>query len=125
MLGPDSVRVCSSQTSPDGYDDDNRHTCDIISNVKTYAWDPQKNELLKHTRGITFEEIVFHIENGGAVEIFEHPNQTQYPDQRVIVVCVEEYAYLVPFVEIGDETFLKTMIPSRKATKRYLEKDSG
>jgi uncharacterized DUF497 family protein len=92
--------------------------------VKTYAWDPDKNELLKRTRSISFEDVVFHIEAGDAVEIFEHPNQAKYPGQRVIVVRVEEYAYLVPYVENEEEVFLKTIIPSRKATKKFLGEDN-
>lgn len=89
--------------------------------MKTYAWDPKKNELLRLTRGISFEDVVFHIEAGDAVEIFEHPNQSKYPGQRVIVVRVEDYAYLVPYIENEEEVFLKTIIPSRKATKKFLE----
>lgn len=88
--------------------------------MKNYAWDPDKNEQLRRGRGVCFEDVVFHIDAGDAVDIFEHPNQSKYPGQHVIVVCIEEYAYLVPFVEAGDEVFLKTIIPSRKATKRYL-----
>jgi len=92
--------------------------------VKTYAWNPEKNELLRKERGICFEDVVFHIEAGDAVEIFEHPKQEKYPGQQVIVVRVEEYVYLVPFVENDDEIFLKTIIPSRKATKKYLGDDN-
>lgn len=92
--------------------------------MKPYAWDPEKNELLRRSRGISFEDVVFHIEAGDAVEIFEHPNQSIYPGQRVIVVRVEDYAYLVPFVENDEEVFLKTIIPSRKATKKFLEEDN-
>ena len=91
--------------------------------VKVYGWDPGKNERLKKERGIAFEDIIFHIAEGDAVEIFEHPNQEKYPGQRVIVVRVEDYAYLVPFVENEDEIFLKTIIPSRKATRKYLGGD--
>ncbi|HRJ87782.1 MAG: BrnT family toxin [Blastocatellia bacterium] len=92
--------------------------------MKTYAWNPEKNELLRKERGICFEDVVFHIEAGDAVEIFEHPKQEKYPGQQVIVVRVEEYVYLVPFVENDDEIFLKTIIPSRKATKKYLGDDN-
>jgi len=88
--------------------------------MRTYSWDPDKNEWLRRERGISFEDMVVHIEAGEAVEIFEHPNQSMYPDQNVIVVCVEDYAYLVPYVENDEEVFLKTIIPSRKATKKYL-----
>ncbi len=88
--------------------------------MKTYAWNPDKNELLKRERGVSFEDVVFHIEAGDAVDIFAHPNQSKYPQQQIIVVCVEDYVYLVPFVENDQEIFLKTIIPSSKATKRYL-----
>lgn len=88
--------------------------------MKTYAWNPDKNDLLKKGRGISFEDIVFHIEAGDADDIFAHPNQSKYPQQQIIVVCVEDYVYLVPFVENDEEIFLKTIIPSSKATKKYL-----
>ncbi|NOT48542.1 MAG: BrnT family toxin [Acidobacteria bacterium] len=88
--------------------------------MKTYAWNPDKNELLRKERGISFEDVVFHIEAGDALDIFAHPNQSKYPRQQIIVVCVEDYVYLVPFVENDFEIFLKTIIPSNKATKQYL-----
>lgn len=88
--------------------------------MKRFSWDPAKNERLKRERSISFEEIVFHIENGQEVDIFEHPNQKRYPGQRISVVAVDGYAYLVPYVESENELFLKTIIPSRTATKRYL-----
>ncbi|MCA1589455.1 MAG: BrnT family toxin [Acidobacteria bacterium] len=92
--------------------------------MKTYAWNPEKNGLLRQSRGISFEDVVFHIEAGDAVDIFKHPNQSKYPGQQIIVVCVEDYAYLVPFVERDGEIFLKTIIPSSKATKRYLGEEN-
>ena len=88
--------------------------------MKTYAWDLAKNELLKAKRGISFEEIALNIQLGNEVDIFEHPNQERYPGQKISVVFVEDYAYLVPFVENEEEIFLKTIIPSRKATKQYI-----
>jgi len=88
--------------------------------MKHYAWNPEKNELLKQERGVSFEEVVFHIEAGDEVDIFEHPNQERYPGQKISVVLIEGYAYLVPFVESEEEIFLKTIIPSRKTTKQYL-----
>lgn len=88
--------------------------------MKYFAWDTEKNEKLKAERGISFEEIVFHIERGDVLDILEHPNQDRYGGQRVFVVDVQNYAYLVPFVETENEVVLKTIIPSRKATKRYL-----
>jgi uncharacterized DUF497 family protein len=93
--------------------------------VKTYSWDPAKNDRLRDERGISFEDVVFHVENGDLLEIIEHPNQTQYPGQRILVICVEDYVYLVPFVENDAELFLKTIIPSRKATKHYFLKNNG
>lgn len=88
--------------------------------MKHYVWNPDKNELLKRERGISFEEVVFHIGAGDEADIFEHPNQERYPGQKISVVVIEGYAYLVPFVESEDEIFLKTIIPSRKATKQYV-----
>jgi hypothetical protein len=88
--------------------------------MKTFAWSAEKNDVLKTERGISFEEIVLNIELGNEVDIFEHPNQERHPGQKVSVVLVEAYAYLVPFVDSDEEIFLKTIIPSRKATKQYL-----
>jgi len=91
--------------------------------MKLYAWDPKKNVILKESRGISFEEVVVNIELGNEVDLFDHPNRKQYPGQQISVVVIESYAYLVPFVESEEEIFLKTIIPSRKATKRYVEKN--
>jgi len=88
--------------------------------MKHYAWNPDKNEELKSRGGISFEEIVFHIQRGDEVDILEHPNQAKYPGQKISVVIVEQYAYLVPYMEAEEEIFLKTIIPSRKATKIYV-----
>jgi hypothetical protein len=87
--------------------------------VKHYAWSPEKNEWLKRERGISFEEVVFHIEAGDEVDVFEHPNQQRYPGQKISVVLIEGCAYLVPFVDSEDEIFLKTIIPGRKASRQY------
>ena len=80
-------------------------------------WNPAKNEKLKRERGATFEEVVYHIEQGDVIDITEHPNQTRYPGQQIYVIRMHEYIYLVPFIETEDEIFLKTIIPSRKAVK--------
>lgn len=88
--------------------------------MKHYAWNPEKNEQLKKERSVSFEDVVFHIEAGDEVDIFDHPNQERYPGQKISVVLIEGYAYLVPFVESEDEIFLKTIIPSRKATRQYI-----
>lgn len=93
--------------------------------MKTYSWNSEKNDLLKEERGVSFEEVVLNIQLGYEVDIFEHPNQVRYPGQKVSVVLIEGYAYLVPYIESKDEIFLKTIIPSRKATKRYLGDSDG
>jgi len=88
--------------------------------VRGFAWNSAKNEKLKTERGISFEEIVYHIGRGDLLDVLEHPNQQKYFGQRVLVVRVGDYAYLVPVVEMESEVVLKTIIPSRKATRAYL-----
>jgi uncharacterized DUF497 family protein len=90
--------------------------------VKRFNWNSDKGEQLRQERGISFEEILFHIECGDILDILEHPNPQRYAGQRILVMAVNEYAYLVPYVEDNDEVFLKTIIPSRKATRKYLAK---
>jgi len=85
-----------------------------------YKWDFKKNEKLKVERGVSFEQIVMHIERGDILDLVVHPNQKKYPGQQIIVVEINEYAYLVPFIESSEGKFLKTIIPSRKATQDYL-----
>ena len=87
--------------------------------MKIYSWNPEKNEKLMLERGISFEEIVLNIELGHEIEIYDHPNQQRYPGQKISAVIVEDYVYLVPFIESEHGIFLKTIIPSRKATKRH------
>ncbi len=91
--------------------------------MKYFDWDPEKSSWLKKERGVTFEEILIAIEEGDILDIVEHPNKEKYPNQRVFVVRLYEYAYLVPFAEDEEKIFLKTIIPSRKATKKYIGKD--
>jgi uncharacterized DUF497 family protein len=88
--------------------------------VKYFSWNPEKNESLKAERGVSFEEIVFHIEQGDLLDVLGHPNPERYKGQRVFVVRCGDYAYLVPFVEDQGSVFLKTIIPSRRATRKYL-----
>jgi hypothetical protein len=90
--------------------------------VKPFRWDPEKNDALKGARGLSFESIVVAVESGGLLDIVNHPNQAKYPKQKVLVVAIENYAYLVPFVEEEEHYFLKTVIPSRKATRDHLHK---
>jgi uncharacterized DUF497 family protein len=88
--------------------------------MKYFSWNEDKNRRLKVERNISFEEVVFYIEKGQLLDIVEHPNPEKCGGQRIFVVEVNDYAYLVPFVESEREIFLKTVIPSRKATKKYL-----
>ena len=88
--------------------------------VITYQWDDQKNAVLKRTRGVSFEQVVMHIESGDVLDVMVHPNRAKYPNQQVLVVNMNDYAYAVPFVEQGQERFLKTVVPSRKLTRQYL-----
>ncbi|PKB75181.1 MAG: toxin [SAR202 cluster bacterium MP-SAtl-SRR3965592-G2] len=90
--------------------------------MKYFSWDNEKNEILKTQRQISFEEAVFHIEQGNLLDIVEHPNQERYSGQRIFIVNIGGYAYLIPFVESATEVFLKTVIPSQKATNSYLRR---
>ncbi|XDD54784.1 toxin [Leptospira sp. WS4.C2] len=91
--------------------------------MKNYRWDLQKDEILRIERGISFELILFQIENGFILDIIKHPNEEKYPNQSIFIIEIESYAYLVPFIENKNEIFLKTIIPSRKATRNYLLKE--
>ena len=88
--------------------------------MKPFRWSHEKNEQLKAERKMSFEEIVLVIEADGLLDIVRHSNPGDYPNQRMFVVAVEQYAYLVPFVEEADHYFFKTIIPNRKATRNYL-----
>ena len=89
--------------------------------MKYFAWNSEKNEQLINERGVSFEAVVFHIERGDLLDIVEHPNRERYRGQRMFVIDINDYAFLVPFVESEEEVFLKTIIPSREATKKYLQ----
>ena len=92
--------------------------------MKPFLWDPEKNEWLKRERGVYFEQVVLQIERGDLLDILEHPNPQKYPDQRILVVRLEDYVYLVPCLEMEGGVMLKTIIPSRKLTKQYPRKRS-
>ncbi len=107
---------------PDFVLDDKRHTLSYTERVKPFRWNKEKNEKLKTERGISFEEIVLAIELGGLRDILVHPNQRRYPGQLILVIVFRDYAYLVPSVEENTYYFLKTIIPSRKATRDYMRR---
>lgn len=91
--------------------------------MKYFSWNEEKNQLLKEERQISFEDVVFYISQGFLLDVLVHPNQEKYQGQKIFVVEIDEYAYLVPFIECEQEIFLKTIIPSRKATRTYLKGD--
>ncbi len=88
--------------------------------MKNINWNPEKNQFLMSERGISFEDVLFALQSGRLLDDLVHPNSDTYPNQRMFVIEVDEYAWLVPYVENEDEIFLKSVIPSRKATKHYL-----
>jgi len=92
-----------------------------LTKVGRISWNAEKNENCVES-GMFLSDVVYAMANGAILDTFDHPNQDRYPDQKIHVVDIDGYAYLVPFVESEDEIFLKTIIPSRKATKTYLER---
>lgn len=88
--------------------------------MKPFRWSVEKNALLQQERGLSFEQITVAVESGGLLDIVAHPDAERYPRQRIMVVVIDDYAYLVPYVEEEDHLFLKTIIPSRKATRDFI-----
>ena len=88
--------------------------------MKHFSWNTEKNLELIETRNISFERVVAHIEKHGYLDLVSHPNKNKYPNQKIFILDIENYTYLIPFVETESEYFLKTIIPSRKATKKYI-----
>jgi hypothetical protein len=93
--------------------------------MKPFRWSAAKNETLKAERGTSFEQVVVAIESDGLLDVLGHPNPRRYPGQKILVVTWGGYVYLVPFVEQAEHHFLKTIIPSRKATRDYLKRKDG
>lgn len=90
--------------------------------MKYFDWSKEKNRLLKMERDVCFEDVLVVIDSGDLLDIVEHPMKKKYAKQKIFVVNIGNYAYLVPFVEDNKKIFLKTIIPSRKATKKYIVK---
>lgn len=90
--------------------------------MKPFLWDSQKNLWLQIHRGISFEEIERVIACGGILDILPHPNSARYPHQRIYLLEIDEYVWVVPFVEDTEKIFLKTCFPHRKYTHQYLGK---
>jgi uncharacterized DUF497 family protein len=88
-----------------------------------FRWDNEKNEWLIKHRGVCFEQVVLLFDREEILNVYEHPNQKRYPGQKIAIESIDDYAYLVPYVKEGDDIFLKTIIPSRKATGEYLRRE--
>ena len=97
----------------------------MYTRTMRYEWDPQKNDWLKAERNISFEKILFHLARGDVWKLADHPDQENYPGQRIYFVIVDEYVYLVPHVVEKGYIYLKTIIPSRKATRAYKKEQEG
>jgi hypothetical protein len=87
--------------------------------VKPLRWSAEKNQELQRTRSVSFEEVAYRIEHDRVLDVRRHPNVERYGHQRIFVIEIGEYVYLVPFVEDDECIFLKTIIPSRKAKKEF------
>lgn len=96
----------------------------MLHTMKPINWNSTKNQQLIAERGISFEDIVFYMQQGQLLNDIGHPNSDKYPEQRIFVVNVDNYVHLVPYIEDRNEIFLKTVIPSRKATQQYLGEES-
>lgn len=88
----------------------------------TYSFSEEKNAFLKKERGISFDDVIFLIENGGLIKTIKHPSR-KYSHQEIALVRIDEYVYCIPIVRKGNDLFMKTIYPSRVYTKKYLSKD--
>jgi uncharacterized DUF497 family protein len=80
--------------------------------MNVFRWENEKNEWLIKHRGVCFEQIVLLLEGQEVLDVLDHPNQKRYPGQKIAIVSIDDYAYLVPYVQEGNDIFLKTIIPS-------------
>lgn len=88
--------------------------------MKYFDWDEDKDRELRLTRNISFADVLFYIEKNEIIDIVENPDQKKYPGQKYFILKIIDYIYYVPFVEDKNKIFLKTIIPSRKYTRKYL-----
>ena len=89
--------------------------------MKYFEWDAVKNSKLRDERGVCFDDVLAAIEAGRTLDRIEHPNQKRYPGQQILVVNINDYVFLVPYVEDKEKLLLKTIYPSRKFTKVYIQ----
>lgn len=87
--------------------------------MKYFDWSKEKNEILKRERNISFEEVIIAIEEGRVIDIVKNPSNN-FPNQKAFIIKINDYIYYIPFVEEKEKVFLKTIIPSRKARKKYI-----
>ncbi len=88
--------------------------------IKRFRWNAEKNQQLQVERGVSFEQALRAIQSNQLLDIIQHPNSERYPNQQIFILEMNQYIYLVPFVESENEIFLKTIIPSRKLKRQYL-----
>ncbi|PTN37859.1 toxin [Desulfonatronum sp. SC1] len=88
--------------------------------MSKFDWNDEKNAMLERNRGVCFEDVLVCIQNGDVLDVIRHPNRERYPKQNIIVLNINGYVWLVPYVKEKGVRFLKTIIPSRKATREYL-----
>lgn len=91
----------------------------------TFEYDPEKDQKLRQERNISFDEIIMLIHEGKLIDILDHPNQSQYAKQKIYVLDVDGYVWLIPYVQNDNRIFLKTAFPSRKHTKQYIRERNG
>lgn len=85
-----------------------------------FDWGPTKNAELRARHGFGFERVLVALADGMLLDERTHPNKERYGHQRQLVVLIDDYAWVVPFVSDGERVFLKTLFPSRQATREYL-----
>jgi uncharacterized DUF497 family protein len=91
--------------------------------MKAIHWNSEKNRWLIRNRGVCFEQALLVFGSGTMLDVVDHPNQRKYPGQKEAIIAIDDYAYVVPYVENEEEIFLKTIIPSRKATAEHLKEN--
>lgn len=90
-----------------------------------FTWDEEKNNFLICNRSISFERIIVAIEEGDILDVLKHPNEIKYNHQKLYILNIDGYAWIVPFRDEQDQRILITAYPSRKYTSRYLNEENG
>jgi len=90
-----------------------------------FSWDEAKNHFIKKNRGVSFERIIVAIEEGDILDVLKHPDETKYRNQKIYVLNIDSYAWIVPFRDEADKRILITAYPSRKFTSLYFKKENG